>query len=78
MPGTIVDKTDQRWTDFIETLDRRLMAHPDEAAATRCQGDLTYSARILRNTEGIDVEGTLEYIHAEIGDCDCDVLDIAR
>lgn len=78
MPKLLIKRADPKWSEFTDVLDRRLSAHPDEIVASRCKGDLTYSERILRNRDDIEAEGTLEYIRAEIGDCDCDVLDIAR
>ncbi len=77
MPKQLIKRGDRKWSEFTDELDRRLSAHPDEDASSRCKGDLTYTERILRNMDNVDVEGTLEYIHAEIGDCDCDVMDIA-
>jgi len=66
------------WDEYLQKLSRRLYHRMDMTSRTRCKGDFTWTRRILANMKGIDVEASIEYLRANFGDCDEDVLDIAN
>ena len=53
--------------DFFEQLMQSL-------ARFSCQGDTSYSRRILETMSGLDVENTLAEFVSMGKDCDCDIL----
>jgi hypothetical protein len=65
------------WDRFVFKLRNLLFVHTEEwSPETNCKNDLRHTENILKFSPDIDVQGTIEFIKKEFGDCDCKLLTI--
>lgn len=77
MNKDILTKDRNSWEEYIGKLEHLLNSHMENTGVYKCRHDFTYTRRILNNMPGIDVDGTIEYLRNEFGNCDCEVYTVS-